>query len=132
MLGGVAVVKADLEDHSNELKMAEDNAKKAMADAAKLSEELRHEQDHSSSIEKLRRQLESQVKELQVRLSPVSRVRSPGQRTGWFSLPPRDHDYFSSRQVERAFTERLVFMKGIRAVARDLFSGEAIFGLSSP
>jgi len=59
--------QADLEDHSNELKMAEDNAKKAMADAAKLSEELRHEQEHSSSIEKLRRTLESQVKELQVR-----------------------------------------------------------------
>ena len=95
MLGGVAVVKADLEDHSNELKMAEDNAKKAMADAAKLSEELRHEQDHSSSIEKLRRQLESQVKELQVRLSPVScrhgtmtisvrgKLNAPLQ-SGWF------------------------------------------------
>jgi len=62
----VGVIKADLEDHSNELKMAEDNAKKAMADAAKLAEELRHEQEHSSSIEKLRRTLESQVKELQV------------------------------------------------------------------
>jgi len=61
-------VKTDLEDHSNELKMAEDNAKKAIADVARLAEELRHEQEHSSSIEKMRRGLESQVKELQVSL----------------------------------------------------------------
>ena len=67
-----------MEDHSNELKMAEDNSKKAMADAAKLAEEIRHEQEHSSSIEKQRRVLEQQVKELQVRHSSV--VISP--RTG--------------------------------------------------
>ena len=46
--------------------MAEDNSKKAMADATRLAEELRHEQEHSLSIEKLRRTLEQQVKELQV------------------------------------------------------------------
>ena len=63
--------QADLENHSNELKMAEDNAKKAMADTTRLAEELRHEQEHSSSIEKLRRTLESQVKELQVTWSTL-------------------------------------------------------------
>ena len=60
--------QTDLEDASNELKNSEDNAKKAMADAAKIAEELRHEQDHASQIEKLRRALEAQVKELQARL----------------------------------------------------------------
>lgn len=39
-----------------------------MADAARIAEELRHEQDHASQIEKLRRGLESQVKDLQARL----------------------------------------------------------------
>ena len=39
-----------------------------MADAAKIAEELRHEQDHAGQIEKLRRALEAQVKELQARL----------------------------------------------------------------
>ena len=52
--------------------MAEDNAKKAMADAARLGEEVRHEQEHSASIEKLRRALEQQAKELQVSASTVS------------------------------------------------------------
>jgi len=39
-----------------------------MADASRIAEELRHEQDHAGQIEKLRRNLESQVKELQARL----------------------------------------------------------------
>jgi len=61
-------MQTDLEDASNELKSADDSAKKAMADAAKIAEELRHEQDHAGQIEKLRRALEAQVKELQARL----------------------------------------------------------------
>jgi len=51
-----------MEDQANELKMAEDNAKRAMADAARLAEELRHEQEHAGQIERLRRALESQVR----------------------------------------------------------------------
>jgi len=39
-----------------------------MADASRIAEELRHEQDHASQIEKLRRNLESQVKDMQSRL----------------------------------------------------------------
>jgi len=45
----------------NELKNAEDQAKKAMADAARMADELRQEQDHSAQIEKMRRTLELQV-----------------------------------------------------------------------
>jgi myosin heavy chain 6/7 len=39
-----------------------------MADASRLAEELRSEQDHSMQIEKMRKNLESQLKEMQVRL----------------------------------------------------------------
>ena len=62
-------LQADLDDHANELKTAEENAKRAMADASRLTEELRHEQEHSGQIEKMRRALEAQVKEVQVRIS---------------------------------------------------------------
>ena len=96
MLAVAVVVKADLEDHSNELKMAEDNAKKAMADATKLSEELRHEQEHSLSIEKLRRTLESQVKELQVRATVYTLRTRPAYQLS--SLPASTH-YPCSRAV---------------------------------
>jgi len=55
------VVQSDLEDQSNELRNAEDQAKKAIVDAARLADELRQEQDHASQIEKMRRTLENQV-----------------------------------------------------------------------
>ena len=48
----------------NDLKNAEDHAKKAMADAARMADELRQEQDHSAQIEKMRRTLETQVSSL--------------------------------------------------------------------
>lgn len=58
--------QTDLEDQAQELKGAEDQAKKAMGDAARLADELRQEQDHAASIEKMRRGMEGQIKELQV------------------------------------------------------------------
>ena len=55
------VIQTDLEDQVNDLRNAEDQAKKAMADAARMADELRQEQDHSAQIEKMRRTLETQV-----------------------------------------------------------------------
>ncbi len=63
----VQAMQTDLDDQANELKSADEQAKKAMADAAMLAEELRKEQEHGTHIEKMRRTLESQVKELQAR-----------------------------------------------------------------
>jgi len=37
----------------NELRQAEDQAKKAMSDASRLADELRQEQEHASQIEKV-------------------------------------------------------------------------------
>lgn len=52
----------------NEAKNSEEKAKKAMVDAARLADELRAEQDHAQTQEKLRKALEQQIKDLQVRL----------------------------------------------------------------
>jgi len=57
----VRVFQSDLEDQANELRNAEDQTKKAMADSARLADELRQEQDHAAQIEKMRRTLENQV-----------------------------------------------------------------------
>jgi len=64
----VQAMQADLEEASAELKIVDEQAKAAMADAAKMADSLRQEQDHSAHVEKLRRNLENQIKELQVRL----------------------------------------------------------------
>ena len=64
----------------NELRQAEDQTKKAMTDAARLAEELRQEQEHASQIEKLRRALETQAKELQVRVDEAEAAALHGGR----------------------------------------------------
>merc|ERR1719193_505640 len=60
-------LQADLDEMLNEAKNSEEKAKKAMVDAARLADELRAEQEHAQTQEKMRKGLEVSVKELQVR-----------------------------------------------------------------
>ena len=46
--------------------MTEDKARRAMMDAAKLAEDLRLEQEHTTRADGERRAMEAQVKDLQV------------------------------------------------------------------
>ncbi|KAL1140545.1 hypothetical protein AAG570_000475 [Ranatra chinensis] len=66
--GELQTLHADLDELLNEAKNSEEKAKKAMVDAARLADELRAEQDHAQTQEKLRKALETQIKELQIRL----------------------------------------------------------------
>merc|ERR1712042_91348 len=61
-------IKQDLDDASTEARMVEDKATSAMMDAARLADELRMEQDNTAKLDNDRRLMESQVKELQMRL----------------------------------------------------------------
>ncbi|KAK3877615.1 hypothetical protein Pcinc_017693 [Petrolisthes cinctipes] len=69
--GEMQTLHADLDEMLNEAKNSEEKAKKAMVDAARLADELRAEQEHAQNQEKMRKTLESAVKELQVRLEEV-------------------------------------------------------------
>merc|ERR1711970_995330 len=66
--GEMQTLHADLDEMLNEAKNSEEKAKKAMVDAARLADELRAEQEHAQNQERMRKGLEIQVKELQVRL----------------------------------------------------------------
>ena len=52
----------------SEAHLSEDKAKKAMVDAARLADELRHEQEMAQVYERDRKLLECQTKDMQVRL----------------------------------------------------------------
>merc|ERR550532_1633902 len=69
----------DLEDLHGELKAAEQGAKSAAMETARINEELRQSQAHSEGIEKQRRTLDNQVKELQTRMEEVE---AHAQKTG--------------------------------------------------
>ncbi|XP_076340345.1 myosin heavy chain, muscle-like isoform X2 [Tachypleus tridentatus] len=66
--GEMQALQADLDEMLNEAKQSEEKAKKAMVDAARLADELRAEQEHGQQQEKMRKAMEGQMKELQVRL----------------------------------------------------------------
>ena len=72
--------QADLDEMLNEAKNSEEKAKRAMVDAARLADELRAEQEHASQQEKMRKALEQQVKELQVRVDEAEAAALKGGR----------------------------------------------------
>ncbi|XP_071512243.1 myosin heavy chain, muscle-like [Panulirus ornatus] len=69
--GEMQTMHADLEEMLSEAKNSEEKAKKAMVDAARLADELRAEQEHAQTQEKMRKGLEASLKELQIRLEEV-------------------------------------------------------------
>ncbi|XP_071512369.1 myosin heavy chain, muscle-like isoform X1 [Panulirus ornatus] len=69
--GEMQTLHADLDEMLNEAKNSEEKAKKAMVDAARLADELRAEQEHAQTQEKMRKSLEASLKELQIRLEEV-------------------------------------------------------------
>jgi len=69
--GELQALHADMDEMLNEAKNSEEKAKKAMVDAARLADELRAEQEHAQNQERLRKGLEVQCKELQLRLEEV-------------------------------------------------------------
>merc|ERR1712099_115202 len=62
--GAIHTMHAEIDDMLHQAKGSEEKAKKAMVDAARLADELRAEQDHAAAMEKGKRTLESQIKEL--------------------------------------------------------------------
>merc|ERR1712024_193427 len=73
-------LQADLEEMLCESRIAEDKAKKAMIDAARLADELRAEQENAQFCEKNRRSLECQVKDMQTKLDEAEQQAVKGGR----------------------------------------------------
>merc|ERR1719201_3064556 len=60
-----------------------------MVDAARLADELRAEQDHSTSQEKAKRALETQISEVEMRLVEANEVAAKGGRSAMAKLESR-------------------------------------------
>merc|ERR1711978_305567 len=63
--GAIHTMHAEIDDMLSQAKSSEEKAKRAMVDAARLADELRAEQDHSSGQDKAKRALETQINELE-------------------------------------------------------------------
>merc|ERR1712226_1782161 len=72
--------QAETEELVSECRNAEDKAKKAITDAAMMAEELKKEQDQSSHLERMKKNMEGSVKDLQHRLDEAEQVALKGGR----------------------------------------------------
>merc|ERR1711981_922128 len=72
--------QGEVEESISECRNAEEKAKKSITDAAMMSEELKKEQDQCQHLERMKKNMESAVKELQVRLDEAEQVALKGGR----------------------------------------------------
>merc|ERR1719411_1513183 len=63
--GSLHTMQAEIDDLLHQAKNSEEKAKKAMVDAARLADELRSEQDHTTSLSQGKRALETSLGELE-------------------------------------------------------------------
>ncbi|CAF1220495.1 unnamed protein product [Adineta steineri] len=97
----VAAMQADLDEAITELKNSEERMKKAGADATRLAEELRQEQEHSLHVERLRKGLEQQIKDLQVRLDEAEGNSHKGGKRVMAKLEQRIHELENENELEQ-------------------------------
>uniref|UniRef100_A0A6I8NHB2 Myosin heavy chain 3 n=1 Tax=Ornithorhynchus anatinus TaxID=9258 RepID=A0A6I8NHB2_ORNAN len=71
-------LQSEVEDASREAKNAEEKAKKAITDAAIMAEELKKEQDTSAHLERMKKNLDQTVKDLQHRLDEAEQLALKG------------------------------------------------------
>merc|ERR1712127_215482 len=89
MESAVHTLHAEIDDMLSQAKSSEEKAKRAMVDAARLADELRAEQDHTTNQAKAKRALESQITEIEMRLGEANEVAAKGGRSAMAKLENR-------------------------------------------
>ncbi|KAM7371455.1 hypothetical protein PAMP_008694 [Pampus punctatissimus] len=74
----LAQLQSEMEDAVQEVRNADEKAKKAIMDAAMMAEELKKEQDTSAHLERMKKNLEATVKDLQQRLDEAEQLALKG------------------------------------------------------
>uniref|UniRef100_A0A8C6RW98 Myosin, heavy polypeptide 4, skeletal muscle n=1 Tax=Nannospalax galili TaxID=1026970 RepID=A0A8C6RW98_NANGA len=74
----ISQIQGEMEDIVQEARNAEEKAKKAITDAAMMAEELKKEQDTSAHLERMKKNMEQTVKDLQLRLDEAEQLALKG------------------------------------------------------
>merc|ERR1712060_765898 len=85
----VHTLHAEIDDMLAQAKGSEEKAKRAMVDAARLADELRDEQDHATAQGKAKRALETQINEVELRLTETNEIAAKGGRNAMAKLESR-------------------------------------------
>merc|ERR1712241_248462 len=87
--GSLHTMQAEIDDMLHQAKNSEEKAKKAMVDAARLADELRAEQDHTGTLAKTKRALETQLSELENKAADANEAAVRGGRAALAKLETR-------------------------------------------
>uniref|UniRef100_A0A3B5Q513 Myosin heavy chain, fast skeletal muscle-like n=1 Tax=Xiphophorus maculatus TaxID=8083 RepID=A0A3B5Q513_XIPMA len=109
-------VQGEVDDAVQEARNAEDKAKKAITDAAMMAEELKKEQDTSAHLERMKKNLEVTVKDLQHRLDEAENLAMKGGKKQLQKLEQRVHELEAEVEGEQRRGSDAV--KGVRKYER--------------
>merc|ERR1711997_1381892 len=103
--------QGEVEESISECRNAEDKAKKAITDAALMAEELKKEQDQSQHLERMKKNMESSVKDLQLRLDEAEQVALKGGRKQVQKLEARMRELENELDSEQRRTADIVYAR---------------------
>merc|ERR1711881_643121 len=82
----IHTLQAEIDDALGQAKNSEEKSKRAMVDAARLADELRSEQDHANAEGRGKRSLDTQLAELENRLSEAEAAAMKGGKAAMSKL----------------------------------------------
>uniref|UniRef100_A0A3P8Z9D5 Myosin, heavy chain b n=1 Tax=Esox lucius TaxID=8010 RepID=A0A3P8Z9D5_ESOLU len=114
--GDLAQIQGEVEDAVQEARNAEEKAKKAITDAAMMAEELKKEQDTCSHLERMKKNLEVTVKDLQHRLDEAENLAMKGGKKQLQKLEARVRELEAEVEAEQRRGAEAI--KGVRKYER--------------
>ncbi|XP_015665840.1 myosin-1B-like isoform X3 [Protobothrops mucrosquamatus] len=112
----ISQFQSEMEESIQEARNAEDKAKKAITDAAMMAEELKKEQDTSAHLERMKKNLEQSVKDLQHRLDEAEQLAMKGGKKQLQKLEHRVREL--EAEVENEQKRSADAIKGVRKYER--------------
>uniref|UniRef100_A0A8D0FDR0 Myosin heavy chain n=1 Tax=Strix occidentalis caurina TaxID=311401 RepID=A0A8D0FDR0_STROC len=112
----IVQIQGEMEDTIQEARNAEEKAKKAITDAAMMAEELKKEQDTSAHLERMKKNLDQTVKDLQHRLDEAEQLALKGGKKQIQKLEARVRELEGEVDAEQKRSAEAV--KGMRKYER--------------
>ncbi|XP_061588845.1 myosin-7 [Cololabis saira] len=114
--GDTSQLQTEVEEAVQECRNAEEKAKKAITDAAMMAEELKKEQDTSAHLERMKKNMEQTIKDLQHRLDEAEQIAMKGGKKQMQKLESRVRELENEVEMEQKKGSDAV--KGIRKYER--------------
>ncbi|XP_014818032.1 PREDICTED: myosin-7, partial [Calidris pugnax] len=116
MESDLSQLQTEVEEAIQECRNAEEKAKKAITDAAMMAEELKKEQDTSAHLERMKKNMEQTVKDLQLRLDEAEQLALKGGKKQLQKLETRVKELEAELEAEQKRHAESV--KGLRKAER--------------